>query len=183
MNEISCGLCMDLLPLVEDGVASPDSVEAVQRHLEQCPHCRENSHLPPVSEPNLERAYHRIRRKLELCWAMLLMFGLFWGLSLTAGPNVFYNLVLMPVLGALGYGVFRGKSLYLLPGLVFLTHLAVNLLGVSGEGLELYSVTVWSGIYSVLAMIGSLIAWLLHFALRDRGKKPAPSRRDKEERR
>ena len=32
MNEISCDVCMDLIPLVQDGIASEDSREAVEQH-------------------------------------------------------------------------------------------------------------------------------------------------------
>ena len=39
MTKITCEICMDLMPLVQDRLASPDSVDAVQHHLEQCPAC------------------------------------------------------------------------------------------------------------------------------------------------
>lgn len=44
MNEISCEVCMDLLPLVQDGVASGDSVRAVEAHVAACQHCRDALH-------------------------------------------------------------------------------------------------------------------------------------------
>lgn len=43
MNEtvrIDCGICADLMPLVEDGVACEQSREAVRKHLEDCEACR-----------------------------------------------------------------------------------------------------------------------------------------------
>ena len=39
MYEISCEMCRDLIPLVEDGVASADSRAAVEHHLQTCPVC------------------------------------------------------------------------------------------------------------------------------------------------
>ena len=36
MNEITCDVCMDLIPLVQDGVASQDSVLAVENHIKNC---------------------------------------------------------------------------------------------------------------------------------------------------
>ena len=39
-SEISCDICRDLLPLVQDGVASEDSRAAVEAHLRSCPACR-----------------------------------------------------------------------------------------------------------------------------------------------
>ena len=40
MNKISCDMCIDLMPLVQDGVASEDSRNAVLQHLQECPDCR-----------------------------------------------------------------------------------------------------------------------------------------------
>lgn len=39
-GDIGCEICKDLLPLVEDGVASEASRAAVAAHLERCPDCR-----------------------------------------------------------------------------------------------------------------------------------------------
>lgn len=36
-EKISCAVCRDLLPLVQDGVASEESAALVRRHLEGCP--------------------------------------------------------------------------------------------------------------------------------------------------
>ena len=40
MREITCDMCMDLMPLVQDGVASEDSVLAVEGHIQKCPKCK-----------------------------------------------------------------------------------------------------------------------------------------------
>ena len=40
MIEITCDMCMDLMPLVQDGIASEDSRTAVLAHLENCGDCR-----------------------------------------------------------------------------------------------------------------------------------------------
>ena len=39
-TEISCAVCRDLIPLVQDGVASPESEALVKAHLQTCPECR-----------------------------------------------------------------------------------------------------------------------------------------------
>lgn len=51
MNKITCDMCMDLMPLVKDGIASADSREAVEAHLEACAVCRSLYHgqAPPVT--------------------------------------------------------------------------------------------------------------------------------------
>ena len=40
VNIITCGICEDLAPLVEDGAACEESREAVLRHIGECPECR-----------------------------------------------------------------------------------------------------------------------------------------------
>ena len=40
MNGIPCDVCLDLMPLVQDGVASAASEALVEQHLEHCPRCR-----------------------------------------------------------------------------------------------------------------------------------------------
>ena len=40
MIQITCEICKDLIPLVQDGVASGDSASAVERHIQSCPQCR-----------------------------------------------------------------------------------------------------------------------------------------------
>lgn len=39
MIQITCEICKDLIPLVQDGVASGDSASAVERHIQSCPQC------------------------------------------------------------------------------------------------------------------------------------------------
>lgn len=36
-TEIPCAVCRDLIPLVQDGVASPESEALVKAHLQTCP--------------------------------------------------------------------------------------------------------------------------------------------------
>ena len=40
---ISCDVCLDLLPLAADGVASQDSQNLVKEHIAACPGCAEAS--------------------------------------------------------------------------------------------------------------------------------------------
>ena len=39
-TEIPCAVCRDLIPLVQDGVASLESEALVKTHLQTCPECR-----------------------------------------------------------------------------------------------------------------------------------------------
>lgn len=166
MNEISCDICRDLMPLVKDGVASSDSIRAVHGHMNCCDACRKlygtEKQYPAVQELALRKLLGRMRTFL----AMLLMFGILYGVSLTAGSGLFYNVVLMPLIGAVGYYLFRRKGLIILPVLLTVTHGITNLLGMGNERLDLYSLLMWSGLYSAFAVLGLIIAALLHFVFR-----------------
>lgn len=172
MNEISCEVCMDLMPLVEDGVASEDSRKAVEAHVAHCEACRAkySGEVPP--DVNTEHAFFELRKKMRFVGAFAMMLGLFVGLSFTANANLFYNLLIMPVIGALGYVVFREKAIYEVPILLFVTHLVLN--GINWarnmEVLDLYSLFFWTAIYAVLALVGALIAGLFHYAFKKERK-------------
>ena len=168
MNEISCDLCMDLIPLVKDGVASEDSVAAVKNHIASCEACRIllNGEAPPPVDA--VRSFEKFHRRLQISTAMVLMFGIFFGLSLTAGSGVFYNTIIMPIIGVLGYLIFQRQALVTIPVLLFITHFVTNLLGLvrGTEHLDIYSLLFWTFLYSVFALLGVVVAWLLHFAFR-----------------
>lgn len=165
MNEISCDVCMDLMPLVTDGVASEDSVQTVERHIATCEACKAvYSGSPPA--PNPQKAFAQVKKQMRTVFLLLMVFGMIYGLSLTAGPGMLSNLILMPLLGALGYGVFRWRAVIALPVLLFITHLVTNFLGLGGEVLDFGSLFWMTFYYCLFAMVGIVIAGLLHFALR-----------------
>ena len=49
MNKITCDVCLDLIPLVQDGIASEDSRKAVEQHICTCQTCANiyNGKTPP----------------------------------------------------------------------------------------------------------------------------------------
>ena len=168
MNKITCDICMDLMPLVQDNVASEDSVNAVKQHLENCPECRAmfEGEVPLHSDKN--EIIRKVQRKFHTFLIMILMFGIFFGLSLTATSEQFLIVVIMPVLGAIGYFVFQWKSLFITPGLLMITPLFSNALRFlyNTETLDLASNLIWALICSVFAVIGTVIVGLLHFAFK-----------------
>lgn len=164
MNKISCDMCIDLMPLVQDGVASEDSRIAVLQHLEECPDCRALYEGEVLVPSNTKELLGRIQRKAQIFSAMVMMFGIFYGLMLTSSNGIFYNTMIMPVTGAIGYGLFRWKGLYIVPGLLLGTHLITNALGLGGAHLDIPGLLIWTGIYCTAALVGFVIAALLHFA-------------------
>lgn len=168
MNEISCEICMDLIPLVQDGIASEDSKKAVERHIESCESCKKLCSGESAPQMNVGKAFGKVKRQAQIFFAMIMMFGMFFGVSLTAGVDMFYNSLIMPAIGVVGYIIFRFKAVYLVPILLFITHGATNLLGLlrGVEHLDILSLIMWTIFYSIFAIIGIVIAALLHFAFK-----------------
>ena len=168
MIKITCDMCTDLMPLVQDGVASEDSIVAVEHHIKTCPECKSmfEGQVPIPSDGS--QIMKKIQRKVRLFMGMMLMFGVFFGLSLTASGELFLNSFIMPIIGGIGYYLFRWRALYLTPVLLLITHFFTNSVGMMRgmESLDVMSVVMWSGIYSLFAIIGIVIAGLIHFAFR-----------------
>ena len=112
MSKISCGVAQDLMPLVIDGIASPESREALDVHLEGCENCRRvyaamSRRLPaPETPAGDDTAFIRFCRRMEknfslkrlICWLLisgllgcLLAFGVF-----ITYHNIFTDGVEMP---------------------------------------------------------------------------------------
>ncbi len=168
MTKITCDMCMDLLPLVRDGIASADSEAAVRQHMERCPTCKAALEGELPQTPDSRRVYQKLVKHIRLMALLILLFGLCFGLSLSGDGDLFYNVWLMPLLGAIGYGIFRWKALWTVPLLVTLVHFAMNALGLiwEGEFLPWNAQLLWSFYYSLFAVVGTAIAGLIHFALR-----------------
>lgn len=168
MTKLTCDICIDLMPLVQDGVASNDSVAAVEEHLKYCPECRAlyEGQIPQPSDSS--QILKKIQQKLQIFIGMILMFGVFFGLSLTASSEQFLNVWIMPVIGCIGYYLFRWKGIYITPCLLLITHLITNTFGMirGTEYLDILTLVMWTAIYAFFSTIGAVIAGLIHFGLR-----------------
>ena len=169
MTELTCDICRDLLPLVQDGVASEESRAAVEAHLASCPACRALcGETPPPPPADGEQLLARVRGKLRSCFALLMFLGIFLGVSLTYGHNLFYNTLVMPLIGACGYGVYRWRALWKVPLFVLGLQLLSQLLLLLQEWEDgMLFGALWLGlILSVFAELGVVIAGLFHFAFK-----------------
>ena len=171
MNKITCDMCIDLMPLVQDGVASEDSRNAVLQHLQECPDCRAlyEGEIPAPTKSH--ELLDKVQRRAQLFSAMVMMFGIFYGLMLTAGNGIFMNVIIMPIIGGIGYFLFRWKGLYIVPSLLLVTHFVTNYLGLGSEVLEPMGLFMWTVIYCGVALVGFVIAALLHFVFRKEDEK------------
>ena len=171
INEITCDVCRDLLPLVKDGVASADSEAAVIRHTQSCAECAKlfDGKIIPAPEPSgSPKALLKAKRWMMWIYAALMVLGLYFGFTLTAGAEQFYNCLIMPIAGALGYMAFRYKSFYLMPIVLVVVGFLGDMMGFitlnGARHIDISSLITMIIIYMLFAYAGIIIALLLHFA-------------------
>ena len=180
MTKITCDICMDLMPLVRDGVASEDSKNAVMKHISDCEDCKKiydemyinNKSIIEdddiLKSINIDKAAKKVEKKINKYLGMIIMFGIFFGLSLTASEEMFLNSFIMPIIGAFGYYLFHWKAAYTVPCIIVISNFIINGIGFfrGVEHLNISSMVMWGAVYSLFAIIGTIIAGLLHFGLR-----------------
>lgn len=167
-QDIPCGVCLDLIPLVRDGVASEESVQLVLDHTAVCPSCREALGEEFRQEVDDSKVLASIRRKLAHMGMMLLAAGIILGVVITESSAMFHNFLLMPAAGAMGYLLLKKRWA---PGAG-----GGGPLDLSVAGGERPGTGCWMGanllvpplffavIYMALTALGALIAALFTFA-------------------
>lgn len=179
MNKISCDICMDLIPLVKDKVASEDSQNAVINHIDKCSKCRSLFNETNTDNHNIDdkKIISKIKKQLILISIILVILGSFIGIAITESENMFYNILIMPTIGVLSYFAIRKKSYITLVTMFVFTYI-YNLIkyligGIFDKSQLLSCITapmLWSIIYSGLCAIGILIGFLLYIAFKKENK-------------
>ena len=88
IKKIPCAVCRDLMPLVQDGVASPESEALVKAHLAACPAChalRQGADAPAVPElpaPDDGKILQKLRRRYSTHLLLLAFVGIAAGVGL-----------------------------------------------------------------------------------------------------
>ena len=175
MNKISCDICLDLIPLVEDGIASEDSSVAVLNHIKECESCSEFYDGEGYEEPKMndKKIISKIKKQVYSAAIVTIVLGAILGIALTDGIGMFYNILIMPTIGALGYFAFSNKSYYL-PLTIFGFVYIWLLIKFTIEGIFSYTPFIsailnpayWALIYSGLCFLGIIIGFLLKIAFR-----------------
>ncbi|WP_418973114.1 zf-HC2 domain-containing protein [Allofournierella sp.] len=113
MNGIPCDVCLDLMPLVQDGVASAASEALVKQHLEHCPRCRAifgGAGQAPPPAPNEQRMARRLRQGVHGWAAGLVLAAAVLCLALLNGGEssalIFW---LLPLLGGLLFTYWNSR--------------------------------------------------------------------------
>ncbi|NLJ59282.1 MAG: zf-HC2 domain-containing protein, partial [Tissierellia bacterium] len=120
MNKISCEICLDLIPLVNDDIASEDSKDAVREHIKECKSCRSFCSKNHLEEHKMDdaRIVSKMKNELYFIALIVIIFGAMLGIALTDGMGIFYNILIMPTIGMIGYFTLSKKS-YLVPLILF----------------------------------------------------------------
>lgn len=179
MNKISCDICLDLIPLVKDDISSEDTKDAVNEHIKKCDACKslyEEINIQKV-EMNDSRVLSKIRNRLYFAAIATIFLGSILGLALTEGIGMFYNILIMPAIGAIGYFALSKKSYYV-PFTLFGFSYIWILIKYIFEGMfstdfyisALITPAYWALIYSGLSVLGIIIAFLLKIAFKKEEK-------------
>ncbi|NLX61493.1 MAG: zf-HC2 domain-containing protein [Tissierellia bacterium] len=171
---ISCDIILDLIPLVKDGVASEDSIKMVNEHIKSCQSCR--AEYEAIKYTNIDQTSIRdekiilaIKRSIFISQLIVLIAGAFIGIALSNSMNMFYNFLIMPIIGSISLIAFK-KKWYLSPVAIFiLTYLWQTIELIVEEGFEwnrLYAGLFYSVIYTILVIIGVVITKLLKYAFK-----------------
>lgn len=166
---ISCDICLDLIPLVRDNIASDGSKALVDEHIKSCDRCKkeyESKNDNLENEMDDKKIIRAIRKRLMFFSIIFIVCGALMGIYLSFSFNMMLNIWIMPIAGGLGYLVLK-KKWYLFPAgiLVFSSVwlLIKNSIENAYSGLTPFFI---SAIYAVLSALGVLIAALLKFAFK-----------------
>ena len=173
--KISCDVCQDLIPIVKDDIASNDSKNLVLDHIKECQFCKE-AYGDNVEKPTYEdRAIIKdIRKKVYKLGLLILVGTTLFGTAMTNSQGVFYNFLIMPLVGIIGYWVLKPNWIVVVP-FVFVTSGLWNFFaGIITENMGvvhgLQFGMIYGGVYTFLAAIGILIGLLLAVAFKKENK-------------
>ena len=176
----NCDLCMDLIPLVADGLASRESEDFVEKHILICPECRNyyqdysRDGLGDYEKMEDERIIKNIKKNLLIRGVILALLGSLVGMFTVNTEYVFYNILLIPLIGGLSYYYLRKKSYLVLIGVFLISSLGntmVMMVADPSYGLGNIKAGFSMGlIYGALVFIG-LVLGLLFVKLTTRKEK------------
>ncbi len=181
MNKISCDICMDLMPLVKDSIASEESSRAVMQHISECKDCKilfdEMDEISKIKNESIrmndKKVISKIKNQLVLGAMIMVIIGSFIGVGISESEWMFYNIIIMPLIGGLGYFALKQKF-YIVPiGIFLLTYLwnfIKYIIEVPTNGMDLTAIitapAAWAIIYSGLCILGVIIGFLLYIAFK-----------------
>lgn len=173
-TKIPCAVCRDLIPLVQDGIASPESEQLVRAHLAVCPACQalwqgtEPPAVPELPTPDDGKIIRRLRRRYNTHLLLLAFVGIAAGIALGYTGSANWVILFLPfVWGVVTYrdtGMRKPLLLFTL-GLAVLDAVVKQAAFLESFAPGNFLVNLVSGciLYVVLGGVGWLIGWLLHY--------------------
>ena len=183
-DDISCDVCLDLMPLVKDQVASEDSKKLVNTHIAQCEMCKmifESEEMIQEYQMSDQDVLNKIKRRLITIGLLLTLMGGLVGICFSNSAAMFYNTIIMPCVGVLGGLVLTRKYYRLTVSTAILSYIIIMVKSILED-------TQWLGrlselflmpllltiIYTLLVSIGLGIALLFKYALSKVNKGTEP---------
>lgn len=174
---MNCNVILDLIPLVKDGVASVDSASLVHQHIKICPSCMaeyEGVEITRLEQAAIkdEKIIYAIKQRIFITQLIILTVGAMIGVALSNSMAMFYNLIIMPVIGGIALLMFKKKWYIALLFIFTLTYLwqTISVIVVDGfTWYALYPGLFYSTIYTFLVGLGMIISILLSFTFSKEG--------------
>ncbi|MEG0772076.1 zf-HC2 domain-containing protein [Clostridium sp.] len=171
---ISCEVILDLIPLVKDGIASDDSNSIVKDHIKNCDSCK--AELETFEEVTIEQSQIKdekiisaMKRSIFITQLSILMAGAIIGVALSNSMSMFYNFIIMPIVGGISLFTLKRKWYLASLGVFLLSYLWQTIVGIASNGFQwgyLYYGLFYSIIYASLVGVGVIITMLLKYALK-----------------
>jgi len=176
-----CKIVSDLLPLYSENLVCEETAGFVKNHLSECDACKKEFESLQNGDDLKEafneetakpvediKPFKKIMKKMNLqvhsISYLLIIFFIFFGFLSMNSANVFYNSLIMPIVGVFGYIIFRFRAFYKLPILLLVINFFACIFKFAE--VELYDIFFWTIIFTAFVFVGIIIAYLIHFALR-----------------
>lgn len=179
--KLPCGVISDLIPLVKDGVANEESKNIVKEHIKICDSCKNEFEM--FESINIQQQFIRdtkvlsaIKRSIFITQIAVLVVGAIIGIGLTGTMGMFYNFMIMPIIGIISFITLKKRSYITLISIFVLTYvwqiidLMIETKGKISWWILQSGLVVYSLIYTGLVALGIIIAMLLGFAFRKEDK-------------
>lgn len=183
---LPCGVVQDLMPLVRDGVAGPESEALVRAHLDTCGDCRtlwealDTQGTTPAAQPDDSAVLHRVKARVSLWLLIVVVVGLLLGMAIMgSGRAIGLIFVVFPLTCGIARWFDDGiwKLVPVLAAAVVPIQCLPNLFAMMehttpASALFSYFQGVWmpAALLAVLCLVGALTASLLRYAVKGKGK-------------
>lgn len=186
-QSLPCGVVQDLMPLVRDGVASPESEAMVRAHLDKCEDCRalwetlDTQGNTPAVQPDDSAVLHKVKARVSLWLLIVVVVGLLLGMAVMgSGRAIGLVFVIFPLTCGIARWFDDGiwKLVPVLAAAIVPIQCLPNLFVMMehttpASALFSYFQGVWmpASLLAVICLAGALTASLLRYAVKGKGKK------------